>query len=331
MIEFGKTLRAHREAKGLTTSEVAQKTHILVQQVEALEKEDFSKIAAPIYGRGFVKLYCEAVGIADYKPLVDEFMDIYSGNRPPTIRMKTVAAAENGPSIETSSPSPDDFSAFSMSGESKSEDTEQVAAEPENDENTQSDEIAQTPETFEDFLTKPETDETKPETEATIPEIEATMPEIEEPPPPPPDNLFDFALATENAQQAKVKTDENATSRVFDFSQETQTQSASRRTQGPSRYSTPKPLEFEKKKRFDIPPIVWRIGILAAVAVFILWLIIAGISALYRAAVTPDESTVVTEAVSETQPATSGEKTSSSGSSGRTPMKLQPLYMNFND
>lgn len=331
MIEFGKTLRAHREAKGLTTSEVAQKTHILVQQVEALEKEDFSKIAAPIYGRGFVKLYCEAVGIADYKPLVDEFMDIYSGNRPPTIRMKTVASADNGSSIEESSPSPDDFSAFSMSEESKSEDTEQVAAKPENDENAQSDEIAQTPETFEDFLTKPETDETKPETEATMPEIEATMPETEEPPPPPPDNLFDFALATENAQQAKAKTDENATSRVFDFSQETQTRSASGRTQGPSRYSTPKPLEFEKKKRFDIPPIVWRIGLLAAVAVFILWLIIAGISALYRAAVTPDESADTTETASETQPATSGEKTSSSGSSGRTPMRLQPLYMNFND
>lgn len=324
MIEFGKTLRAHREAKGLTTSEVAQKTHILVQQVEALEKEDFSKIAAPIYGRGFVKLYCEAVGIADYKPLVDEFMDIYSGNRPPTIRMKTVASADNGPSIEESSPSPDDFSAFSMSEEIKSEDTEQVAAEPENEENTQSDEISQTPESFDDFLTKPETDETKTETESI-------KPETEEPPPPPPDNLFDFALATENAQQAKAKTDENDTSRVFDFSQETQTQSASRRTQGPSRYSTPKPLEFEKKKRFDVPPIVWRIGLLAAVAVFILWLIIAGISALYRAAVTPDESADTTETASETQPATSGEKTSSSGSSGRTPMRLQPLYMNFND
>lgn len=324
MIEFGKTLRAHREAKGLTTSEVAQKTHILVQQVEALEKEDFSKIAAPIYGRGFVKLYCEAVGIADYKPLVDEFMDIYSGNKPPTIRMKTVASADNGPSIEESSPSPDDFSAFSMSEEIKSEDTEQVAAEPENEENTQLDEISQTPESFDDFLTKPETDETKTETESI-------KPETEEPPPPPPDNLFDFALATENAQQAKAKTDENATSRVFDFSQETQTRSASGRTQGPSRYSTPKPLEFEKKKRFNIPPVVWRIGILAAVAVFILWLIIAGISALYRAAVTTDESADTTETASETQPATSGEKTSSSGSSGRTPMKLQPLYMNFND
>ena len=324
MIEFGKTLRAHREAKGLTTSEVAQKTHILVQQVEALEKEDFSKIAAPIYGRGFVKLYCEAVGIADYKPLVDEFMDIYSGNKPPTIRMKTVASVDNGPSIEESSPSPDDFSAFSMSEEIKSEDTEQVAAEPENEENTQSDEISQTPESFDDFLTKPETDETKPETESI-------KPENEEQPPPPPDNLFDFALATENLQQAKAKTDENATSPTVDFTQETETQADSWRTQGPSRYSTPKPLEFEKKKCIDIPPIVWRIGLLAAVAVFILWLIIAGISALYRAAVTPDESTVVTEAVSETQPATSGEKTSSSGSSGRTPMKLKPLYMNFND
>lgn len=324
MIEFGKTLRAHREAKGLTTSEVAQKTHILVQQVEALEKEDFSKIAAPIYGRGFVKLYCEAVGIADYKPLVDEFMDIYSGNKPPTIRMKTVASADNGPSIEESSPSPDDFSAFSMSEEIKSEDTEQVAAEPENEENTQSDEISQTPESFDDFLTKPETDETKPETESI-------KPETEEPPPPPPDNLFDFALATENLQQAKAKTDENATSPTVDFTQETETQADSWRTKGPSRYSTPKPLEFEKKKRFDIPPIVWRIGLLAAVAVFILWLIIAGISALYRAAVTTDESADTTETASETQPATSGEKTSSSGSSGRTPMKLQPLYMNFND
>lgn len=324
MIEFGKTLRAHREAKGLTTSEVAQKTHILVQQVEALEKEDFSKIAAPIYGRGFVKLYCEAVGIADYKPLVDEFMDIYSGNKPPTIRMKTVASADNGPSIEESYPSPDDFSAFSMSEEIKSEDTEQVADEPENEENTQSDEISQTPESFDDFLTKPETDETKPETESI-------KPENEEQPPPPPDNLFDFALATENLQQAKAKTDENATSPTVDFTQETETQADSWRTKGPSRYSTPKPLEFEKKKRFDIPPIVWRIGLLAAVAVFILWLIIAGISALYRAAVTTDESADTTETASETQPATSGEKTSSSGSSGRTPMKLQPLYMNFND
>lgn len=325
MIEFGKTLREHREAKGLTTSEVAQKTHILVQQVEALEKEDFSKIAAPIYGRGFVKLYCEAVGIADYKPLVDEFMDIYSGNKPPTIRMKTVAPSDNAPSIEESSPSPDDFSAFSMSDESKSEDTVQVAAESGYEEHTQSDEIYQTPEIFDDFLTKPETEETKAETEETNPVSE------EPPPPPPPDNLFDFALAAENPRQTKAKADETAISPIVDFTQKTETQAFSRRTKGPSRYSTPKPLEYETKRRFNIPPVVWRIGLLAAVAVFILWLIIAGISALYRAAVTSDKSAADTDVISETQPAASEEKTSSSGSSGRSPMKLKPLYMNFND
>ena len=75
MIEFGETLRKTREQKGLTTSQVAQTTHLLVQQIEALEREDFSKIAAPIYGRGFVKLYCEALGL-DHKPFVEEFMAI---------------------------------------------------------------------------------------------------------------------------------------------------------------------------------------------------------------------------------------------------------------
>jgi transcriptional regulator with XRE-family HTH domain len=88
MIDFGATLRQAREAKGLTLNDVATTTHMMVQMVEDLENERFGRIAAPIYGRGFVKLYCEAVGIDDYKPLVAEFMEIFNGNRPPTIRMR---------------------------------------------------------------------------------------------------------------------------------------------------------------------------------------------------------------------------------------------------
>lgn len=80
MMEFGKTLRTAREAKGLTTGQIAERTHMMVQIVEGLENEDFSKIVAPIYGRGFVKLYCETVGL-EPKPLVDAFMEIYSGGR----------------------------------------------------------------------------------------------------------------------------------------------------------------------------------------------------------------------------------------------------------
>jgi len=90
MIEFGKTLREAREARGYSTSQVAEMTRVLPQIIESLEREDFSRIVAPIYGRGFVKLYCECVGI-DPEPLVREFMEIYTGNRPPVIRLKDAA------------------------------------------------------------------------------------------------------------------------------------------------------------------------------------------------------------------------------------------------
>ncbi len=80
MIEFGKTLREAREDKGLSIAQVADATHMMSQIVEGLENEDFSRIVAPIYGRGFVKLYCEAVGL-DPKELTAAFMEIYNGNR----------------------------------------------------------------------------------------------------------------------------------------------------------------------------------------------------------------------------------------------------------
>lgn len=80
MMEFGASLRKAREARGLTARQVADSTHILVQIVEDLEREDFSRIVAPIYGRGFVKLYCEAVGL-DSSVYVSEFMALYNGER----------------------------------------------------------------------------------------------------------------------------------------------------------------------------------------------------------------------------------------------------------
>ena len=105
MIEFGKTLRTARESKGLTTGQIAEKTHMMVQMVEGLEKEDFSKIVAPIYGRGFVKLYCEAVGL-EPKPLVDAFMDIYSGNRGASAAKPEPAAPPQQPPTKPAAPEP---------------------------------------------------------------------------------------------------------------------------------------------------------------------------------------------------------------------------------
>lgn len=93
MMEFGKSLRTARESKGYTILQLAETTHLAPSVVENLENEDFSHIAAPIYGRGFVKLYCEAVGLAP-KPFVDEFMNIVNGDHEPRIRERAAAPEE---------------------------------------------------------------------------------------------------------------------------------------------------------------------------------------------------------------------------------------------
>jgi transcriptional regulator with XRE-family HTH domain len=69
---LGKQLREARERQGLTASQVAAATRMKTQTVEAIEREDFSKMAAPIYGKGFIKLYAELVG-ADPRPLLQEY------------------------------------------------------------------------------------------------------------------------------------------------------------------------------------------------------------------------------------------------------------------
>ncbi|MDD4101366.1 MAG: helix-turn-helix domain-containing protein, partial [Kiritimatiellae bacterium] len=85
---FGEILRNARIQKGFAPSDVAEGTRMLVQIVDALEREDLKRIAAPIYGRGFVKLYAEFLEL-DHEPLVRDFMELYEGGRAPSIRLKT--------------------------------------------------------------------------------------------------------------------------------------------------------------------------------------------------------------------------------------------------
>lgn len=74
---LGKILKEAREARGLSIFEVAEATRMMVQMVEELENEDFHRIAAPIYGKGFIRLYAEYVGV-ESRPLTDEFLALYS-------------------------------------------------------------------------------------------------------------------------------------------------------------------------------------------------------------------------------------------------------------
>lgn len=113
MIEFGKTLKDAREAAGLSIQQIAERTHMMSAMIEDLENERFNRIVAPIYGRGFVKLYCETVGL-DPKPLVAEFMEIFTGTRSPTIRERVIVNTpppapepEPAPIIEAAQPEPE--------------------------------------------------------------------------------------------------------------------------------------------------------------------------------------------------------------------------------
>ena len=72
-MDFGATIKAAREAKGLSVSQVAAQTHLLVQVVERMECNDFSMIPAPIYGRGFVRLISECLGL-DAAVMTAEYM-----------------------------------------------------------------------------------------------------------------------------------------------------------------------------------------------------------------------------------------------------------------
>jgi transcriptional regulator with XRE-family HTH domain len=96
-MSFGETLRNARLQKKMSTSDVAEATHMMVQIVEDLEREDFRRIAAPIYGRGFVKLYAELLSL-DPVPLTRDFMDLYSGAKAPSVRTKRLETAE--PAVE---------------------------------------------------------------------------------------------------------------------------------------------------------------------------------------------------------------------------------------
>lgn len=319
MIEFGVTLRRMREEKGLSVSEVAEKTHMLVQQVEALEREDFSKIAAPIYGRGFVKLYCEAVGIEDPKPFVNEFMDIFTGNRPPTIRMRPSAPAapaevlREPPEVAASSgdeawnPAKDDEP--SAAGVPPEEPSAEPAREP-----SQAQSVPETGSARQDAGPAPSESDAPPAITG---------------------DLFNFALESEIIKPGKKKAEPPAApsdgngGAAADAAENSARPSAFK-TRGPSRYAAPQPLEYEEERRFSIPPVYLRVGVLALGAALLIWLIFSGVSCVYNATMSPapaDEGATAAEAADSGDDKASGAAPAAKEPRKRVPMKLPELYI----
>ena len=84
MPELGQKLRAEREKRKLTASEVAAATHIQVQHIEAIERNDFSRMAAAAYAKGFIRLYAEFLDM-DPHPLIRAYADMTAPGAPPHV------------------------------------------------------------------------------------------------------------------------------------------------------------------------------------------------------------------------------------------------------
>jgi cytoskeletal protein RodZ len=72
MEHVGSRLRKAREARGLSLHEIAAVTKISIAALEALEKDDYTRLPGGIFGRSFVKAYALQVGL-DPEQIVSAF------------------------------------------------------------------------------------------------------------------------------------------------------------------------------------------------------------------------------------------------------------------
>ena len=260
-MSLGNTLRAAREACGLTTSELAARTHMLVQIVEGLEHEDFRRIPAPIYGRGFIKLYCEAVNL-DPKPLQAEFMDLFSRAKdaPPKESMSPVRSRP-----QTAEPPPPQPMASAPEGEAPAtatglQDVETAGA------------------------TETPSAETGPVdgSSAGAQPTAILQPKAE---PPPAESLFDLPIqtqdpaATVNAQPPPKRSYGDLFGQSYSAKEETPKQSAAEKFR--NTMSNVSSGVFANVQR--LPPNIGRIVTVSLCAIFILGLIGWGVFELYKA------------------------------------------------
>jgi cytoskeletal protein RodZ len=63
MSNFGEELRRERELRQITLREVAEATKVNIRYLEALERNEFSHLPGGLFNRGFVRAYCQFIGI----------------------------------------------------------------------------------------------------------------------------------------------------------------------------------------------------------------------------------------------------------------------------
>src|SRR5262245_35451989 len=89
MSSVGAYLRGLREQQGMSVDELSRATRVLSHYLEALETEDLRRLPAPVFTKGFIRAYCQAVGVPP-----DEALRLYDrmGVPPPDLSKVPVNA-----------------------------------------------------------------------------------------------------------------------------------------------------------------------------------------------------------------------------------------------
>lgn len=88
MESIGEQLRAARHAKKLSLEDVSRVTKIKVDILEKIEAEDYSNLSAPMYTKGFIKMYAEQLNL-DSASIVDAYLKSQGGLRRQGLAIET--------------------------------------------------------------------------------------------------------------------------------------------------------------------------------------------------------------------------------------------------
>ena len=93
---IGSRLRAAREAKGLSLSQLADQTRVRISALESIEAGDFERLPEPIYVQSYLRAFAQAVGVP-----VDPVLEAFRRTSPSVPPASAVAAAVSRRTIET--------------------------------------------------------------------------------------------------------------------------------------------------------------------------------------------------------------------------------------
>ena len=83
-VTFGEELRKEREIRGIELREIAEATKISQRFLDALERDDFKNLPAPVFSRGFVREYSRYLGL-DAEEMVDRYVHYCHSIDDPTL------------------------------------------------------------------------------------------------------------------------------------------------------------------------------------------------------------------------------------------------------